>query len=143
MVLKDFVTEMIGRAESEEFHLPHSQCKDNLCPECYQPVGPKQYTCPNCGDEFIKPSKPALMSLCLPCLGDFYMGHRFLGLMELFGYIVLWIVWIALLSEEGPSALPIIAIVLLVEHGVDALLTLHIAKKGLTSVKKGWRSHRS
>ena len=67
--LKEFVAGMIERAETEDFHLPHFQGRDDLCPECFAPVEPKLRACAKCGEEFINPSTPALMSLALPCLG--------------------------------------------------------------------------
>lgn len=140
-LLREFVTGMMERADTEDFHLPHFQGRDNLCPNCLQPVPPKTYDCEKCSEEFIKPSKPALMSLCLPCLGNFYLGHWLIGIFELVGYIVVGFVLIVMWQEDGVAAIPIILVVLAAEHGFDALMTYHIAKKGLISTRKAWRSH--
>ncbi len=139
--VRAFVNEMIGRAETEAFHLPHYACRDNLCPGCYAPIPKGVYECEKCGDRFIKPGKPTLMSACLPCLGDFYMGHRTLGSIELAGYVLVWVMLGAHLAEEGASALPFVALVLLLEHGLDAALTHQMAKKGLVSESRAWKAH--
>lgn len=139
--LKEFVTDMVSRAESEEFHMPHFQGRDNLCPECFQPVEPGAPKCAKCEEEFIKPSRPALMSLALPCLGDFYMGHYGLACVEILGYLVTWGVFFALMADEGPKAAVFVLPFLVAAHVVDSLLTLHMAKKGLLLQKKAWRSH--
>lgn len=139
--VKAFVNEMIERAQNEEFHMPHFECRDNLCPSCYTPIPKKIYACEKCGDEFIHPRKPTLMSLCFPCLGDFYMGHRLLGAVELVGYSVMWFILGTNLATEGAAALPFVGFILLLEHGFDAALTNYMAKKGLVSVSKAWKSH--
>jgi hypothetical protein len=93
---------------------------------------------PNCGEEFIKPSKPALMSLCLPCLGDFYLGHRAVAVLEAFGYsIALFIFLSAILSGEAEAIVTLLFFLAIV-HGMDALLTHHVASKGLVSVRNAW-----
>ncbi|MEN8254101.1 MAG: hypothetical protein ABFR33_01400 [Verrucomicrobiota bacterium] len=138
---KAFVNEMIMRAQKEEFHMPSFECRDNLCPSCYTPIPKSIYACEKCGDKFIQPKKPTLMSLCLPCLGDFYMGHRALGVMELLGYSFMWVILAGRLIASGTSALPFVGFILLIEHGFDAILTNHMAKKGLVSVSKAWKAH--
>jgi len=139
--LKDYIQEMIDTIEKEDFRLPVHQSRDNLCTNCYKPVPKDTYACPDCGEEFIKPMKPALMSLCFPCLGDFYMGHHLLGFMELFGYVVIWLVLIAMLVGGGLKSVPFVLLLLAFEHGMDFALTLHMGKKGLVSVKAAWRGH--
>jgi hypothetical protein len=139
--VKAFINEMIERAQDEEFHMPHFECRDNLCPSCFTPIPKKVYACEKCGDEFIHPRKPTLMSLCVPCLGDFYMGHRMLGVVELVGYCFIWVVLGNSLASEGITALPFVCFVLLLEHGLDAVLTNYMAKKGLVSVSKAWKTH--
>jgi hypothetical protein len=136
-IVKEYVAEMIVRTKTEKFHMPQYQSRDNLCSNCCKPVPAKQYTCPLCSQEFITPWKPAVMSLVLPCLGDFYLGHTFLGVIELLVYVFTWFVLIGIIAEEGVGALPIVAVILLVEHGLDSLLTLQMAKKGLTPATAG------
>ena len=95
--------------------------------------------CEECRETFIHPVKPALMSLCLPCLGDFYLGHHLMGLLELAGYaMVLLVVAAAVTSGESASFI-MAAIILGVTHGMDAILTWHVARKGLLATPRAWK----
>jgi hypothetical protein len=139
--LKAFIDEMAEMVAKDDFRIPFSQCRDNLCPTCFLPVPPKTYICPNCQETFIAPKKPALMSLCLPCLGDFYLGHRGLGTMEAIGYLF-FIMAFAATAAEGNSADMIgLIIAIAIMHSMDAALTLHMAKKGLVPTRLAWKSH--
>ncbi|OVE76189.1 hypothetical protein BVX97_02015 [bacterium E08(2017)] len=139
--LKVFVDEMSTKVEKEDFRIPFHQCRDNLCPTCFRPVPPKTYTCENCQEEFIQPWKPAVMSLCLPCLGDFYLGHRGLGAMEAFGYIIIILALVAGFLEGDSEGVIAFVVVIVITHISDAFLTLHMAKKGLIPVKMAWKAH--
>ena len=136
--LRAFVEEMIRCCEQENFHLPSHQSRDNLCPNCFAPVPAKQFRCDRCKEEFIHYTKPALMSLCLPCLGDFYMGHFGIGTMELLGYGIAWAGFGMMLAEEGLSVLPIALPSIAVVHVIDALMTRHVALKGLVPLRCTW-----
>ncbi len=141
--LKAFIGEMGEMVEKENFRIPFSQSRDYLCPTCFFPVPPKTYTCPHCQERFIEPRKPALMSLCLPCLGDFYLGHRGLGVMEVFSYLfVLSAVLAASLDGDSGGIIGLV-IAIVIMHLLDASLTLHMAKKGLVPIRLAWKSHLS
>lgn len=112
--------------------IPH----ENLCPACYKALPGKISSCPNCRTQFKNPRKAALLSLLLPGLGDIYLGHRFLGGLELLGALFVWsIVAILLLSNE-PAGIGMAIFLLLIYNGFDSLLTLHMAKKGHSVEKK-------
>lgn len=112
--------------------IPH----ENLCPACYKALPGKISSCPNCRMQFKNPRKAALLSLLLPGLGDIYLGHRFLGGLELLGALFVWsIVAILLLSNE-PAGIGMAIFLLLIYNGFDSLLTLHMAKKGHSVEKK-------
>lgn len=137
--LHAYVNEHVSQAHDGSFVFPHYQSRDNLCPACCTPVEPKSAQCSECGDRFMVPMVPTLMSLCLPCLGDFYMGHRGMATLELLGYGFIWLFLFGLLASEGISALPVVLFALAIEHGVDAALTYHVARKGLCSTSRAWR----
>jgi hypothetical protein len=141
--LKAFIDEMAKRVAKEEFWIPFSQCRDNLCTTCFLPVPRKTYICPNCQETFIEPKKPALMSLCLPCLGDFYLGHRGLGAMEAIGYLVFIVAFVAASVEGDSEGIIGLIIAIAIMHSMDAALTLHMAKKGLVPRRLAWKSHLS
>lgn len=139
--LRSYVQEQVNRVEREEFSFPHYRSRDPLCPACSTPVAPGERQCSTCTEQFIDPKIPALMSLMLPCLGDFYLGHRFLGSIELITYIVIALYLISGLRDEGMTFLPVVLITLAIEHGFDAIMTYYIAKKGVTLQRTAWRSH--
>jgi len=106
---------------------------ENLCPACYNALPDKISSCPKCRTQFKNSRKAALRSLLLPGLGDIYLGHRFLGCLELLGSLFVWaIVAILLFSDESVMAIGLF----LIYNGFDSLLTLHMAKKGYSVEKK-------
>jgi len=139
--LGEYVKEMIETVDKDNFRIPFYQSRDNLCTNCYLPVEPGNYTCKQCGEEFIKPIKPALMSLFFPCLGNFYLGHKGLGTLELLGYVIFLLAIIGAVVEEGIAALPGVLIAVAVVHILDFALTFHMAKKGIISTKGTWGAH--
>jgi hypothetical protein len=143
--LKKYVDGMIQNIVQKGFKIPCHQSRDDLCTNCFYPVKPNTWKCGNCGEEFIKPSKPALLSLCLPCLGDFYQGHRALGAVELVGYSFLWLILIMSIvapdsKKKEDAGVIVILVIIAISHVVDAALTYHMAKKGVISVRHAWRS---
>ena len=89
----------------------------------------------------MSPARAALMSLVLPCLGEFYLGHPILGLLELAGYALLWLVIGLMLNDGEYESLPGVLIFLLITHVIDAVLTLHVAQKGIKLQSQVWKSH--
>jgi hypothetical protein len=65
--------------------------------------------------------------LFLPGLGDFYLGHKALGIMEVMGSVMVWLVAAVWLLTGG---LIMAAFVLLFYNGMDGMLTYHMARKG-------------
>ncbi len=61
-----------------------------LCPRCPAIYLELQTECKNCGTTFKSAQKAALMSLLLPGLGDIYLGHTPLGVIELLGSLAEW-----------------------------------------------------
>jgi len=111
------------------------QC-DNLCPACLQPLPVKLAACPECRAAFKTPKKAALRSLLLPGWGDMYLGHHLLGAFEMLGSLLVWIFITTTISSGAPEDIVAAMIMLLFVNGVDALLTLHMAKKGYSLEKK-------
>jgi hypothetical protein len=112
--------------------LPH----DNLCPACFAPLAGKLASCPKCHALFKSPGKAALRSLLLPGWGDVYLGHRFLGVCEMLGSLLIWGIIAAMFFLDDPANLVIGLVFLLFYHGMDGLLTLHMAKKGYSLEKR-------
>jgi len=109
---------------------------ENLCPSCFMPLEKRLISCPHCRAHFKEPKKAFLRSLLLPGLGDMYLGHVFLGLLELLGAVFVWAVVISLLLS-GEEGTPLGAfLLLLLYHVLDGLLAYHMGKKGYMLAKK-------
>ncbi len=119
-----------------------TQSRENLCSHCLTVVPKDQYVCPSCGEEFWRPMQLALRSLVFPSWGDFTMRHTTVACLELFGYIVTWLMFVSFIIEalgDPARAIVVTAIFLVslaIEHSVDAALTYHIAKKGLNAKRR-------
>jgi len=103
---------------------------DDLCPSCYVPLEKGLKTCTHCQTGFKVPRTAFLKSLLLPGWGDLYLGHRFLGGMELLVSIGLWAFLISLLLSPATETLIAAGILIIVFNVMDSLLTLHMARKG-------------
>ena len=124
------IQELIGKLQAEK----NKRGETFLCPECGAAVDGYPPACPACGRAFKQVKKAALLSLLFPGLGDFYLGHRGLAVMEMLGTALAWIVLMAP-DPETPRTpgyyLFMIPFLLVFAHGIDCLLTRHIARKGL------------
>jgi hypothetical protein len=109
-----------------------SQSRENLCSHCFQVVPKDRYVCQHCGADYWTPKQLALRSLVFPSWGDFCMQHYGFAIVELFGYVVSWVVAIGILMSPNPEeGIGILALIFVIEHPVDAILTYSVAKKGL------------
>jgi len=103
---------------------------DDLCPSCFVPLEKGLRTCSHCQTGFKAPRKAFLRSLLLPGWGDLYLGHRFLGSMELLVSVVIWAFIITILLSPTTENLIAAGLILIFFNVMDSLLTLHMAKKG-------------
>lgn len=117
-----------------------AQSQDNLCPSCFTPLAGQLSSCPKCHAIFKSPRKAALRSLLLPGWGDIYLGHRFLGFMELLGSLMVLGAALAFLLSDNPSDLIVILVILLFYNVMDCLLSMHMAKKGYSLEKSRRRT---
>jgi hypothetical protein len=109
---------------------------ENLCPSCFTPLVKGLTSCPQCRAYFKEPKKAFLRSLLLPGLGDMYLGHIFLGLLELLGAVVVWALVIVLVLSGEKGSLFTALFLLVFYNMVDGLLSYHMAKKGYMLAKK-------
>ncbi len=137
--IESVISERIETAKRAEIAFPHHRGRDPLCPICATPVMMKSNSCQECGDEFVKPIKVAMLSLLLPCLGEFYLAHRGIGLLELFGYAITLMVVMAISTSGEPNAWIVGVILLAFAHIFDAFLTNHVASKGIRSKSLAWK----
>ncbi len=112
------------------------EIQTNLCPACYTLLGSRLSQCTSCHSAFKTPAAAAWRSLILPGLGDFYLGHRVLGGLEMVGALMVWLFFAAMLVSGRLEGIVLGAIVLIFANGFDALLTMHMAKKGYILARK-------
>ena len=131
--IRQFIMEKKGSRQTAE----HPQEPlENLCPSCFTPLVKRLISCPHCRVHFKEPKKAFLRSLLLPGLGDMYLGHIFLGLLELLGAVFVWAVIISLVLTGEEGSLFIALFLLLFYNVVDGLLAYHMGKKGYMLAKK-------
>jgi predicted Zn finger-like uncharacterized protein len=118
--LKERIEDPLKTSSSEEV-------LENLCPSCFLPLKEGLSGCTRCQKAFKEPTKAMLRSLALPGLGDFYLGHRLLGSLEMISAVFVWLIVISNIIIAGDY---FISILLVFINGTDAALTYHMAKKG-------------
>jgi predicted Zn finger-like uncharacterized protein len=125
--LREFITlkkDAVGQLE------PRKKSRENLCPSCFIPLQKGLVTCPYCKVQLKEPKKAFLKSLLLPGWGDLYLGHRALGILEMLGSVIVWLIVITFVREGGVENLAAALFVLLLYNGYDGALTYHMGKKG-------------
>ncbi|MGD9856543.1 MAG: hypothetical protein AB7U20_16470 [Planctomycetaceae bacterium] len=112
-----------------------SQSLENLCSDCFAIVPKQSFDCEACGTRFWHPKDVALRSLIIPSWGDIVLKHYTIAVVEMIGALIAWFVAAALVVDYVTNgtleSLIIAAVVLFFTHVVDALVTHHVAKKGL------------
>lgn len=137
---RKFMQTLITNLQADFKLLPTEKVgKENLCPYCYAVVQDFPKECPQCQKGFKSASKAAWLSFIFPGLGDFYLGHRGLAVFEMVIMAFIWLgFWVSVFSPDEGEEFKTLADVILATvmvfvmfHGVDALVTGHIGKKGL------------
>ena len=119
-----------------------TQPRENLCSNCFQVVPVGQLECAPCGQKFWKPTELAIRSFIFPSWGDFLLKHYLIASLELFGYALSWLFYIALIAggvRDGGVGVAVLVVLslLIVQHSFDAAMTYFIAKKGLSPKGSG------
>ncbi|MFA5794249.1 MAG: hypothetical protein WC980_04195 [Candidatus Brocadiia bacterium] len=115
-----------------------AQGKEHLCPYCYEPVKEYPPSCESCKGGFKSPRKAFNLSLLFPGLGDWYLGHRGLAVLQIVGALFVWLTLLGTLLEEGQApkeGLIVFGIIIVMMHLIDAFVTGHTAKKGIYPAK--------
>jgi hypothetical protein len=107
---------------------------EDLCPHCHAAVDGRPATCPECGGGIKSARTAGLRSLLFPGLGDLYLGHGKLALLEMGVTALIWLT--AFIPDPEypltPMGVLIMAVFIVVfVHGVDAVGTWYIGTKGL------------
>jgi hypothetical protein len=131
--IRQFIMDKKGSIQATE----HPQEPlENLCPSCSVPLEKGLTSCPQCRVHFKEPKKAFLRSLLLPGLGDMYLGHISLGLLELLFAVFVWAVVISLVLSGEEGALFTALFLVVFYNVVDGLLAYHMGKKGYMLAKK-------
>jgi hypothetical protein len=112
---------------------------EDLCPHCYQPVPNRPDTCPGCQGPFKSARKAGLLSLLFPGFGDIYIGHWKFAIIEIAVAALVWVGYFLPDPEFPRTAMEIAVgalVLFLFMHGIDALGTWYIAKKGIHPVRR-------
>lgn len=120
--------------------------RNYLCPSCYVPIAGHIDACPRCRVYFKSPKIAALRSLLLPGLGDLYLGYSLLAILQMIGAaLVISVLLVAVITSKTPQEMVGGVtggfILIALYHGVDSLLTLHMAKKGLVAEDRALGHH--
>lgn len=111
---------------------------ENLCPKCGYRVRDFPERCKQCAQPFKSGSRAGWLSLAFPGLGNVYLGHRWLGIVEILAASVTWIgfaaliVWLA--TTQTPPWLELAGLAGLIfafVHGTDCWITRRIGFKGI------------
>lgn len=138
--LKEYMSARLAEARQAGEAFPCHADQDPLCPACCSPMQAAATVCAECGEQFIKPITPALMSLVIPGLGDLYLGHTIIGMLEVLGFLGLLAV-VAVIVATTPFPVGVLAAITMlgIGNGLDAAVTFHIASKGKMPKRFAWR----
>ena len=134
---RDYRQEALTWHAQSSVERSHEQ-RNYLCPSCYTPISHIVEACPRCRVYFKSPKIAALRSLLLPGLGDLYLGYSMFAVMQMIGAamvitLVLTAIFTAKTQQELVGGLIGSLLLMGLYHGMDALLALAMAKKGLVA----------
>lgn len=101
-----------------------------LCPACYQPVPEKLASCPQCLAPYRSARVATRKSLLLPGTGNIYLSNQFLGIIEILGYLVTWMMTIILVIIGIPGGILGGGLLVLTYHLISAYMAGRMAGKG-------------
>jgi DNA-directed RNA polymerase subunit RPC12/RpoP len=133
---KEFLQSIRDRQRLAKAARPAEPLCEDLCPSCFMPLAKNLLKCPKCKADFKKPMAAFIRSLLLPGLGDIYLGHRLLGVIEILGSVLVWALVIFSLLQGDQAGLIVALAMLAFYNGFDGLLTRHMARKGYMLASK-------
>lgn len=114
--------------------------EEHLGPHCGRVASLGLAGCPECEGAFKSPRRAGVLSVVFPGLGDFYMGHRKLAVMEILFAGLLWLVFL-MPTPEYPltvgSGVFLVGILVVFVHVPDAVGTWHLARGGVYPHRPG------
>ncbi|MFA5058067.1 MAG: hypothetical protein WC485_08135, partial [Opitutaceae bacterium] len=138
LLLRTLLADLVKSARPADE--PAATGAENLCPRCFSVVRDFPKKCPACSVPFKSSLAAGMLSLLFPGWGNWYLGFKGFAAVELAGAAYVWLVYLLwplfrhLLGRGIPHTrhywIPL-ALILLVVHSLDALMTRHYARKGL------------
>lgn len=103
-----------------------------LCPSCCRPINNVDaLQCPSCRIEFHSGQTAALRSLLLAGLGDIYLKHKVLGVLELLVGVLVWLNLFSALTSRETDEITVAVVFLVLVNGIDYFVTKGMASKGI------------
>ena len=136
----EFMQKEIEKLNSKHLFSPSgAEGLENLCPYCYSTIEGYPRNCRSCWGTFKSARKAGWLSFLFPGLGDFYLGYRGFALLKI---IIFSLLWAGILSGAlfknlkflDPMATALLFFICI--HGINAIWTHHIAKKGIYPAEK-------
>ena len=125
--IAEFVAEIKRRGPSGLYDgISRWQC----CPGCYTPLPGGLAGCPSCSAVFKSPKESLFRALSLPGLGVLYLGYLPLALVEMLGYLAVWLVAVVLLVLKVPGGIITAILLVLAYHALIGIISYKMAGKG-------------
>jgi hypothetical protein len=122
-----FVNEIKSRDPSRLYDgIARWQC----CPHCYTPLPGGLGACPSCSAVFKSCKEALIRAMIMPGLGSLYLSYLPLGLMEMIGYLAVWLVAVVLVILRVPGGLVTAILLVLAYHGLTGIMSCKMANKG-------------
>ena len=90
----------------------------------------KLISCPHCGALFKKREEAMIRSLIMPGLGSIYLSCLPLGVMEISGYLAVWLTALILVILRAPGGMVTAILLVLAYHGLIGFMAFKMAGKG-------------
>lgn len=109
---------------------PEESAPSQLCPACYRPVPEKTISCPHCLISYKSAGIAMKKSLLLPGSGNIYLSNSYLGIIEILGYLLTWMMSIVLVIIGIPGGILGGGLLVVAYHAMAAYMAGRMAGKG-------------
>ena len=125
--IRDFILE---KSKGEPAGPENGPSLCQLCPSCYTPLPGGLSSCSHCSAPFKKPTEAVIRSLILPGLGSIYLSYLPLGIMEMAGYLAIWLLAVVLMVMTIPGGIITAMAPVLTYHLITGILSRKTTGKG-------------
>ena len=125
--LVEFIATQIGQIAHQT---TEEKEPSQLCPICYRPAPDNLDSCPHCLTPYKTAGIARKKSLLLPGTGNLYLLNRNLGIIEIIGYLMVWMMTVILVIIGIPGGILSGGLLVLSYHCLAAYLAGRMAAKG-------------